>query len=175
MLHFLTLVFSILLLACASNVVCGQRSENYLRRVFDASKDVYGYVNVKGDTVVAMGKYLMCYTDKFYKLAIVSSKDNGLVGINRNGKILFNVYVFDNGPDYPSNGLFRIVKDKKIGYANLDGRIVIKPSFDCAYPFRNNKAKVGKGCKEQTDGEHYWWTGGQWFTIDKKGNIIHTN
>ncbi|MGZ3848664.1 MAG: WG repeat-containing protein [Flavisolibacter sp.] len=141
----------------------------------DTTHGEYGYVNAKGDTAIQLGKYPMCYTDKFDKFAIVSTKDKGLVGIDRNENVVFNVYVFDNGPDYPSNGLFRIIKDGKIGYANLNGQIVIQPQFDCAYPFKNGKAKVGKGCKEKTDGEHRWWTEGNWYTIDKKGKVVKTN
>jgi len=172
--RILKLIFSLLTLAMVTSSAIGQSSNNYLRRVVDTTNDEYAYVNTKGDTVIPSGKYLLCYTDKFDQFAIVSSKDKGLVGIDRNENFLFNVYVFDNGPDYPSNGLFRIVKDGKIGYANLNGKIVIQPQFDCAYPFKNGKAKVGKGCKEQTDGEHRWWTEGNWYTINKKGKVIKT-
>ena len=171
----LKLIFLILPLSIVTSNAIGQSSNNYLRCVVDTTNDEYAYVNKKGDTIIPFGKYLMCYTDKFDNFAIVSSKDKGLIGIDRNENVLFNVYVFDNGPDYPSNGLFRIVKDGKIGYADLNGKIVIQPQFDCAYPFKNGKAKVGKGCKEQTDGEHRWWTEGNWYTINKKGKVIKTN
>lgn len=169
------LIFSILMLVVMTSSAIGQSSNNYLRRLVDTTNNEYAYVNEKGDTVIPFSKYLMCYTDKFERFAIVSSKDKGLVGIDRNENVLFNVYVFDNGPDYPSNGLFRIVKDGKIGYADLNGKIVIQPQFDCAYPFKNGKAKVGKGCNEQTDGEHRWWTEGKWYTIDKKGKVMKNN
>jgi hypothetical protein len=149
-----------------------QHKHNSLHRIIDTTKDEYGYINYQGDTVIPMGKYLFCFTEKFDNFAIVSTYHDGIIGIDRNEKILFNVYVFDNGPDYPSNGLFRIIKNGKIGYADERGNVVIEPQFDCAYPFRKGKAKVGKGCGKQTDGEHSWWTGGNWFTINKKGRII---
>jgi hypothetical protein len=114
----------------------------------------------------------MCFTDRFHNFAIVSSKEKGLVGIDRNEHVLFNIFVFDNGPDYPSNGLFRIVKDGKIGYANMNGDVVIPPQYDCAYPFEKGKAQVGKGCDTKSEGEHQLWTGGKWFTIDKKGRVV---
>ena len=56
----------------------------------------------------------------------------------------------------------------------MNGNIIIQPQFDCAYPFKNGKAKVGKGCNKKTDGEHSQWTDGKWYTIDKKGKIIKT-
>ena len=167
------LVYSSALLV-VSLCACAQTKSHFLRRVWDTTKDQYGYVNRTGDTVIPLGKYLMCYTEKFDEFAIVSSRDKGLIAIDRKENVLFNVYVFDNGPDYPSNGLFRITKNGKIGYADTKGNVIIPPQFDCAYPFKNGKAKVGKGCKKQTDGEHSWWIDGRWYTIDKKGNIIKT-
>lgn len=160
------------MLACLTGSTLGQSSNSHLRLVVDITNNEYAYVNAKGDTVIPFGKYQMCYTDKFYKFAIVCSREKGLVGIDRNEHVLFNIFVFDNGPDYPSNGLFRIIKDGKIGYANTRGQVVIQPQFDGAYPFKNGKAQVGKGCETRSDGEHHYWAGGQWFTIDKKGNVI---
>jgi hypothetical protein len=150
----------------------GQTNSGVLRLLEDTAKDDYAYVNSNGDTVIPFGKYLICYTKKFDKFAIVKSLEKGIIGIDRNENVLFNVYEFDNGPDYPSNGLFRITENGKIGYADMKGNIIVPPQFDCAYPFKNGKAKVGKGCKRQTDGEHSWWTDGTWYTINKKGNIV---
>ena len=165
-------ISALLALACLTGSAFGQSSKDYLRLVVDTAKDAYAYVNARGDTIIPFGRYFICYTNKFYKWAIVSSEDKGLIGIDRKENVLFNVFIFDNGPDYPSNGLFRIVKDGKIGYADLNGQIVIQPQYDCAYPFKNGKAEVGKGCGIKSDGEHSSWTGGQWVTIDKKGKII---
>ena len=33
-------------------------------------------------------------------------------------KVLYEIFPYDNGPDYPSEGLFRIVQNGKIGYAH---------------------------------------------------------
>ena len=155
-----------------SNISFGQSKHDFLQRIVDTANDQYGYVNTNGDTTIPFNKYTICYTDKFYNFAIVSTHDKGIIGIDRNEQILFNVYVFDNGPDYPSNGLFRIVKSGKIGYADNNGNIIIQPQFDGAYPFKNGKAKVGQGCTTQKEGEHSSWTGGHWFIIDKKGRVF---
>ena len=162
------IIFSFLV----THISLGQAKNDVLHLISDSVTGKYGYADFKGDTIIPLGKYDACYTEKFDKFAIVSLSKRGIVGIDRNENILFNVYVFDNGPDYPRDGLFRIVKNNKIGYADLLGNIVIKPQYDCAYPFKNGKAKVGFGCKTANIDEHSWWTGGRWVTINKKGKVI---
>lgn len=52
-------------------------------------------------------------------------------------------YLYDNGPDYLSEGLMRIQDSSgKIGYADEKGEIVISPQFAFGYPFKNGHAKV---------------------------------
>jgi hypothetical protein len=81
---------------------------------------------------------------------------------------------FDNGPDYASDGLFRITKNNKIGYADeVTGKVVIKPQFGCAFPFEKGVAKVGMNCTTYAfDEEHHTWTTDHWLYIDKKGKKV---
>ena len=98
--------------------------------------------------------------------------DLGFAAIDSNGNFLFEVFPYDNGPDYPSEGLIRIREDGKVGYADLEGNIVIPPSFECAYPFQNGVARI---CEEGTlvmEGEHNTWKEARWGAIDKEGNVI---
>lgn len=91
---------------------------------------------------------------------------------DRNKKALYEIFPYDNGPDYPAEGLFRIVKNGKIGYADANTfAVVIPPQFDCAYPFENGKAKVSKQCKTVKDGEHSVWESDAWQYVDKQGNV----
>lgn len=92
--------------------------------------------------------------------------NKGLVVVDQAGQEVYQLYYFDNWPDEPQNGVYRIRKENKIGFADaLTGKIVIEAIYDCAYPFEEGKAKVGVGCETQTDGEHSWWVGGKWMTI----------
>lgn len=92
--------------------------------------------------------------------------------IDSHNTTLYEVFPFDNGPDYPSEGLIRIVKNGKIGYASAKTyAIVIAPLFDCAYPFEKGKAKVSNQCKTVKEGEHSTWTSDNWQYIDKKGKF----
>ncbi len=87
--------------------------------------------------------------------------------------VLYDVFIYDNGPDYEAEGLIRVVKNGKIGYANAKTyAIVIEPQFDCAFPFENGKAKVSNQCKTVKDGEHSVWESDVWQYVDKKGSLM---
>ena len=131
-----------------------------------------GYVNAAGDTVIAPGAYLFCFTDTLKNFAIVMKKDGSLIAIDKTNTKLFDVFKYDNGPDYISDGLFRIMKNGKIGYANQNGTIVIEPRFSCAFPFKNGRAKVALDCKKIIGDEHNRWESDHWFFIDLKGYRI---
>ena len=131
------------------------------------------FVNREGDTIISTGKYYATYTDTLKTFAIVSDHKLGMIGIDRNENILFKIFRFDNGPDYIKEGLFRVIRNGKIGYANAQGEVVIPCQFDCAYYFENGKAKVSKDCKEIKDFEHTRWESDSWYFIDKTGKIIN--
>ncbi len=136
-------------------------------------KEEYGYRSLHGDTVIQPGKYSICYTDTFKTYAIVLKPNLGIIAINRQEKVLYKVFPFDNGPDYVSDGLFRILKGNKIGYADaISGKVVIKPQFSCAFPFENGLAKVSMNCSAYAEGEHRSWKSSNWFYIDKTGKRI---
>ena len=55
----------------------------------------------------------------------------------------YAAFQYDNGDDYVSEGLYRIVDRKgRIGYADETGKTVIRPRFAFGYPFEGGKAKV---------------------------------
>lgn len=137
-----------------------------------------GYKNSKGEIIIPKGKYSYCFTDTFKNFAFVYDDkltNSKVVAIDRNENILFDVYMFDNGPDELANGLFRIIRNGKIGYADKNGVIVIKPKFECADKFENGKASVALECKlvkDKNDQEHSKMESDSWFYIDKKGNKV---
>lgn len=152
-------------------------NDDYLLKVFEGEFDEpgveSGYVNLAGDTVVPVGKYHYCYTDTLRIFAIVLKKEGGFAAIDRNDSELFEVFGYDNGPDHIVEGLFRIIKNGNIGYANKEGEIVIKPQFDCAFPFKNGKAKVSYDCSTVPEGEYSSWESESWFYINKTGKKIN--
>ena len=134
-----------------------------------------GYANSQGDTVIEMGKYLNCFDDFLVHYAVVLFKDTldrKLIAIDRSENILFEVFWSDNGPDWLEDGLFRIIENGKIGYANEKGEIVIKPQFECAEQFSEGRATVTYECELIPQGEHLIMKSDAWFEIDKTGKRV---
>jgi hypothetical protein len=133
-----------------------------------------GYVDKEGNVKINFGKYINCFTDTFKNFAIVLTEKNGFVGIDKNERILYQIFSIDNGSDYVSEGLFRIILNKKIGFADTSGKIVIEPYYDAIYEFKEGLAAFCENCQleYEKDGEHSFWTGGKWGIIDKNANIV---
>ena len=105
--------------------------------------------------------------------AIVLKPDLGFVAVNKAGEIMYKVFLYDNGPDYPADGYFRIVETGKIGYADVEtGEIRIHPQYAAARPFENGYAAVCPDCETKTDGEYSSWVNGKWGLIDKNGEVV---
>ena len=167
--------FTIFFLLSHNSASWGQNIMNndYLISFHDTIKDEYGYRSGTGDTIIPLGKYEFCFTDTFRTFAIVSKSSFGVVVIDRNENILYEVFPFENGPDYSSDGFFRIIVDNKIGFANsATGKILINPRFGCAFPFENGLARVCNNCTTQSDGEHSTWFSDYWYYIDKTGKKV---
>ena len=131
------------------------------------------YLNEQGDTIVPYGKYKFCQTDTIRHIGFVyENRQNArIVCIDNQGKELFYVYKYDNGPDYIREGLFRIMdEDGWIGFADSLGNVVIKPQFKFATSFENGKAQATTSGDAINDGEHSFWKSDEWQLIDHKGD-----
>lgn len=105
-------------------------------------------------------------------LTMQQTADGKWVILDGQKAIVYEVFIFDNGPDYEADGLFRVVKNGKIGYADAKTyAIIIEPQFDCAYPFESGKAKVSNQCKTEKDGEYTVWESDFWQYVDKQGKF----
>ncbi|MBD3636262.1 MAG: WG repeat-containing protein [Crocinitomicaceae bacterium] len=155
-------------------IAYNQSDSSWLYRVsLEDDPTATGYVNAEGDTIVPIGKYTACFADtiKTYG-AVYDPERKAFIGINNKDEFLFEIFFFDNGPDYVVEGLFRIVEDGKIGYANEAGEIVIVPKYSCAHPFMDGKAEVTFSCTTEKREEHSLWKSNEWFFIDKQGNKL---
>lgn len=170
--NILRLLVLLFLIFNLTNSYSQKSKHNYLLSFIDSTsgEELYGYKNTKSDIVIP-AKFNFTYTDTMYNFALVALNYNW-IGINRKDSVVLIPYIFDNGPDYVEEGLFRFVENNKIGLANLRGEKVIPAQYDYAEPFFDGMAAInvgghieGSGCCEQ-------WTGGVWGFINKKGKVV---
>lgn len=123
--------------------------DDYLYRVFDTSGryEKYGYKDKDGNMAIPLGKYHMVFTDTIKTIGFVAIPKQGFWAIDKNEEQLFKVYVFDNGPDRVRDGLFRILDEHDlIGFANMDGEVVIQPRFERVDHFSEGLAGFCEDC-----------------------------
>jgi hypothetical protein len=184
--HLLIALFLLTLAACQhSSTIASEEGKSYhepqpfsgqayLVRIFDGAEYESGvpcgYINPQGDTVVAVGKYGLCWTDTIRTFGIVF--DQEFIAIDAYGRLLYEVYPYDNGPDWPEEGLFRILRNGKIGYADEEGFIRIEPRFACAEQFSGGRARVALDCELIPDGEYTRMESEEWFFIDREGEVV---
>ncbi|MGB0861695.1 MAG: WG repeat-containing protein [Saprospiraceae bacterium] len=150
-----------------------QKENDYLVVVWDTIHySECGYMDASGKMVIPMGRYPICMTDTFSNFAVVYKSNKGFIGINRAEKVLFTIFMYDNGPDFPSEGLFRITKNGKVGFANLEGKVVVEPKYSAVYPFSEGLSAFCKDCSTERMGEVSTWKGGKWGFMNKKGEVM---
>lgn len=148
-------------------------------RVTDPAKvewemgDKVGYADEGGNMVIPFGKYRYCYSEEFDRIAFVGLFDRqGIYAIDRNENVLFEIFICDNGPDKVNEGLFRIVRNGKTGFADTLGKVIIGPEFDCILPFSEGLAIFGVNGRLNRNGDHLEYIGGKWGFIDKQGKQV---
>jgi hypothetical protein len=142
--------------------------------LFLAEKDeMYGYVGASGKVQIPY-EYHLAFTSKLRTIAFVAEHGK-IKAIDKNNNRLFTVFNIDNGPDYEQDGLFRIVDDSTgyIGFADMEGQVVIPPKYFFARPFEQGLAPFNEGGRmEAVDKEYHTIAGGKWGFIDKQGNVV---
>ena len=170
-----TNIITIILLVFISINICAQDNKLYIYWPdFDKDETICGYVDSNGEIVIPAGKYADIFTAEFDKVAIVKIKGKKeFYAIDRNEKVLFQVFNFGMGPDIISNGLFRIIENGKIGFANMNGEIVIKPRFQFVYPFQENGFAIfcENGTWSMLD-KYIPVIKGKWGAINRQGVIV---
>jgi hypothetical protein len=114
-----------------------------------------------------------------YGLAPLLSRKERWIYVNRKGLVVVKgVPTMDNGPDSFHDGLVRVVRNNKYGFANRRGHLVIPAVYDGAMNFEKGKARVCKGCEDKCADashdacEHHFFAGGEWFEVDTKGTAV---
>ena len=158
--HIRLLILASLLLS--TREIQGQRKFKVTVSETSNWKDSYTLIDENGKTIRQLdtSKYLICFNpDKYVYFGIFALKDyKGWAAIDVNEKVLFNVYNTSFGEPAPDelveNKIRIIAADSLIGFANAQGKIVIKPKFEIATTFHKGKAIIGQYCKNVPWGEH---------------------
>lgn len=153
-------------------------------------------ISLAGDSEPSSYDSVVCINDSVYSInnkfkGKLDTSENGIsilmcrgkygnMIVNKNGKIvLWGIASLDNGIDNFNNGLVRIIRNDKWGYANINGKIVIQPKYDGALPFENGSGKVCIGCRsecvEGSNCEYHYFKGGIWYTLDTTGSVIDSS
>ncbi|MCF8224820.1 MAG: WG repeat-containing protein [Bacteroidales bacterium] len=155
-----------------------QDSDIWVMKSDPVNNGTPGYVDLNDNVKIPFGKYRICFTDTFRTYAFVLHDNLKFVFIDRNDSILFEVYPFDNGPDYIAEGTFRIIKNNKVGIADTLGNTIIPPVYDFVYPFQDGLAVANIGGEkvpvepENKHCEYFTWSGGKWGVLDKNNDVL---
>jgi hypothetical protein len=128
---------------------------------------VFGYKDKQGTVVI---KAAFHAAQEFLPGGIAAVLDDlGWVYIDKQGNAVVRPFIYDNGPDYFQEGLARFAVDRKFGFFDGSGRIIIPARFDFTFPFREGLAAACIGCRIQIQGEHGMPEGGKWGYINHEG------
>jgi len=109
-------------------------------------------------------------------LSPVWGEGEGWMYVNRQGyAVITGVAAMDNWADHFHEGLVRMKRGNKWGFANREGKEVIPCRFDGALNFKNGVARVCTGCRAECDTpdcEHRHFSGGDWTCINTKGEEV---
>jgi len=128
-----------------SSLCFGQTKNECLKLFSDSASgyDLYGYKTKNEIKIPA--KFLSTYSDRLCKMAIVLDPKKGWIGIDKNERFILRPFIYDNGPDYVEEGLFRFTENEKMGFANLNGDKVIPAKFGFVTPFKNGLSEYSIG------------------------------
>lgn len=132
---------------------------------FDQESELYGFLDCDGEIAIP-AKYHIAYNFTDGGIAAVLDS-NGWYYISRTGDIVIRPKIYDNGPDYFSDGLARYVEDGKYGFFDTSGNVVIEAQYEFAFPFEDGKAKTGEDCQFVSDGEHTTVECNKWSYVER--------
>jgi len=131
----------------------------------------WGYQDAEAVMRIAP-RYVVALPFNAYGLAVAVDPDTGWAYIDRQGRVVIQPNVVDNGPDPFVEGLARFRKKGKMGFFNPRGQVVIEPGVDFARPFCEGRAAVCRGCRLVPEGEYTVVRGGQWGFLDPFGREV---
>ena len=172
------LTFIIIISSCDKPLAT---KNNQILIAFEDSLKVgfWGFKDTSGQIIIP-AEYSSVFEDSFSNdiTFVVKKADgeqddkNGIITIDRQNKFVLKPFIFDNGPDYLQEGVFRFVENGKMGFADKNGKKVIPAKYTFVDAFQEGFAAFCEGCKKENMGEHWRMVGGKWGFMDKNGKEI---
>lgn len=130
-----------------SSVAFSQSKKLY----FNIQKDtIISVVDEKGNTVIKAFSSYYPYRNKQEindGIIYISERNEPPHYVNREGKFLFEPYLYENSPDDPNEYSIRFTNaEGKVGIADLSGKIIIPAQYDFLYPFNFDFVYYCQGC-----------------------------
>ena len=136
---------------------------------FESGDGLFGYRDASGREILP-ARYHAAMEFAPTGVAFVVD-DNGWACIDATGSVRLRPFVFDNGPDYPSEGVFRYVDGDRMGFSDDACRPTITAAWEFAGAFAEQRAPVCRGCTP-VHGEHAMPKGGKWGFVDPSGREV---
>lgn len=108
-------------------------------------EDAWGCVDKRGNVVLPF-EYLSISPFSPAGIAAVVHSQHGPQYVDATGKLRYEAFNFENGPDELSDGRARFVQDGKIGFVDENFEIAIPAQYDSAMYFDEGTARVCIGC-----------------------------
>lgn len=165
---------------CFSSIVLSQNQKLMFKKINDSTMSV---VDDKNRVIVEPFITFLSYKEdeeiEENIIYISDAKNWKNYYVDREGKYLFDAYIYDNGPDYERERSLRFRdKNGKVGLADPDGNILIAAKYDFL-SFQNfGISYYCNGCylDRSKDSEHPPLVGAKTFGyVDRLGNEIQTN
>jgi len=150
-------------------------SQEQLHYFSTVDSNLVGVRTTSGKTIIPLQFPMIGYYDfdepittafiEFYHILSDSATDrmnpNQSVGsvYDRDGKFLYQPFLYDNGPDYWQEGIRRYVCNGKVGYVDINNRFLTDPKTGFADMFNYGYASFYEGVVKkvyEAGGEH--WT-----------------
>jgi hypothetical protein len=92
---------------------------------------------------------------------------------NQSGLVVVqNVADADNAPCEFYDGLVLVTRDGKWGLADAKGKFVVALEYDGMIGnWKGHGWLACTGCRVVHHGEHWWFSGGKWVRLDKRGRV----
>lgn len=162
------------LLYCSHSIVAQD-----FTAIYNADSSLTGFKNAQSGAVLAP-QFVQVGGNKFQDVVAVMTEEKAG---HWHGYYLFrsmkkagidSLYMFDNAFDCENEGFIRFTDHKtgKTGVLNREGKVVVPAKYNYVSMVTNGVLVALQGAKKETDGEHYFYTGGKVSLIDTSNQVL---